>query len=117
MSRLTERSPSSYTMYCPSADQSLGGTLERLEIEGEVASGLEALVAVLLQAVTHDTVEGRGDGLTARGKVLRVVLQDRVERLDGRVALEGASAAGGAIMSHPSEPEGWEREGVSAIDI
>ena len=59
---------------------------ERAEIEGEVARGLESFLRFFFEAMAHDAVERRGDAEVELEKVRRVVAQDGVERLDGRLA-------------------------------
>ena len=65
---------------------------QRLEVEREVAGGLEPPLGVLLEAVAHDPLEARDDVLVGDGEVRRVLLQDRRHRLAGRVAAERALA-------------------------
>ena len=65
---------------------------DRLEREGEIVSGVKALLGPLLEAVCHDPLQrGRGGGARF-GDGRRVVLQDRGHRLGRRCALEGPAA-------------------------
>ena len=69
-----------------------GGSGQRLQVEGEVVGGVEALFGVLLEAVAHDPLEAGGDVLVGDGEIRRVLLEDRRHRVRGRVAVERALA-------------------------
>ena len=64
---------------------------QRLEVEREVARGLEAQVRVLLEAVAHDPLERRRDVLVRDGEIRRVLLEDRRHRV-GRRSRRGTPA-------------------------
>ena len=63
---------------------------QRLEGEDHVAGRLKAFGGVLLQTVPYDAIEGRREIRARRRQLWRVLLQDRIERLDGRLTREGA---------------------------
>ena len=65
---------------------------QRLELEGDVVRGVEALLGVLLEAVADDPLEAGRDVLVGDGELRRILLQDRRHRVRGRVAVEGALA-------------------------
>ena len=82
---------------------------QRLNVERDVACRLEALLRVLLEAVQDDPVERGRQRLAPLGGRRGVLLEDRVHRLDGRVALERA-ASRQHLVEHDAE-----REDVGAV--
>ena len=78
-------------------------------VERDVARRLEALLRVLLEAVQDDPVERGRQRLALLGGRRGVLLEDRVHRLDGRVAL-GTRGARQHLVEHDAE-----REDVGAV--
>jgi hypothetical protein len=74
---------------------------ERLEVEQQVAGGLEALLRPLLQAVPHHPVEARGHRPAALDELGRLLLEDRVQRLHRARALERAPAREHLVEDRP----------------
>ena len=66
-----------------------GGARRFAEGEGDVARRLEALLRPLLEAVTHDPLEGRRDPRVRSREPARLLLEDRVHRFDRGVAAKG----------------------------
>jgi hypothetical protein len=65
---------------------------ERLESEGEVVSGVEALFGPFLEAVTQDALDRGRKSAGGFGQLRRILLRDRGHRLRRRVGLEGAGS-------------------------
>ena len=86
----------------------LAARAKGLERERHVARRLEAVLPLLLEAVADDAVEPRRH-LQLRRELLRLLLQDRVQRLHRRVAVE-RPAARQHLVEH--RPEG---EDVGAV--
>ena len=82
---------------------SRGRARETFELVGEVASGLETILRLLLQAMPDETVE-RGGDLGVRRKLGRLFGQDRVQRPDRRVLLE-STAAGQQLVEDGAQRE------------
>ena len=81
---------------------------EGLERERHVPRRLEAVLSLLLEAVADDAVEPRRH-LQLRRELLRLLLQDRVQRLDRRVPVERPAARQHLVEHRP------EREDVGAV--
>ena len=75
-----------------------------LQVEREVVRGVEPLLRALLQAVTDDPIERRGNVLIGEGGVRRLLAQDRRHRVGGRVA-EECTPSGEHLVQHRSEGE------------
>src|SRR5262249_20380172 len=67
-----------------------GDRRERLEVERHVASGLESLRRLLLEAVRDDSVDRRRNAAIRRRELRRLLRQDRDHRVGGGGLGEGA---------------------------
>jgi hypothetical protein len=90
-------------------DRLAGEAGERAEVEGEIARGLKALVRILFEAVAHHAFERAGDADVELVEIGRLVFEDRVQRLDRRVAAE-RRASRQHLVEHRAE-----REDVGAV--
>src|SRR5580692_5076625 len=80
----------------------------RLEGEGQILGGLEALVRTLFQAATDDALQSRRDGSREIGNFWSVVLEDGGHGLRGGVAMKRT------VPRNHFEQDGAEREHISS---
>ena len=85
-----------------------GELAERLEGEGQIFGGLEAMVRAFLQAAADDALESRCDGRREIGNFWSVVLEDGGHGLRGSVAMKRT------MPRNHFEQYGSEREHVIA---
>ena len=86
-----------------------GDRRDRLEVEREVLHGLETALGCLLETVQDETFERRRHVPLRDDERAGLVVKDRVQRLDGRLALERLPSAEHLVQDDP------EREDVAPM--
>ena len=77
-----------------------GETGKGAQVEGQVARGLEAFVRIFLQTVPDHAVERAGNAHVHLKKVGRIVFENRIERLDRRLAAKRRNAGQHLVQNH-----------------